>query len=29
LLQVYDVGSLCDAILATRRNLAGAFAAAA
>ena len=29
LLQVYDVSSLCDAILAARRNLAGAFAAAA
>jgi hypothetical protein len=29
LLQVYDVGSLCDAILAARRNLAGSFAAAA
>ena len=29
LLQVYDVGLLCDAILAARRNLAGSFAAAA
>jgi hypothetical protein len=29
LLQVYDVGSLCDAILAARRRHAGPFAAAA
>jgi hypothetical protein len=29
LLQVYDVGLLCDAILAARRNLAGSFATAA
>ena len=29
LLQVYDVGQLCDAILAARRSHAGPFAAAA